>query len=197
VNEGDRTNERVSGRRATDLEHRGICGMKNDFMFFIPYVPLVVCPAAPDVIAEFCDKNNVNIELVHWDFDRQLVPQLTKAGISTQFVFGLPKSQALQFFNFAKGVIVNDCEQRKYFRILLTAGSLLPRSQISGSTSEVLNHSAIPVVSFAIQTATQVFYLRQPAGMYVDMTFCKQARADTEISKMMAAYNEDKKFNWQ
>lgn len=174
-------------RKATSLEQRGVDRLTDEFMFFVPYIPLVVCPQAPDVVAEYCDKNNTNIELVGFDFERQLVPQL-RSVIPTHCVFAIRNEEGQKFFNFAKGVIVDDPIERKYCRIVLNKVKLFSPNARTGSSQERLESKAVQVISMSIQTMDTFYFLSQQVNGYTDLTFCRRREIDTEIAELMRSY---------
>lgn len=196
--DGTRTKEKISIRKATDLETRCISSLADQFMFFVPYVPLLVCPNAPDVAAEYCDKNNTNLKLVSWNFERPLVPQMAKAGIDTSTVFGVEVSQAESFFNFCKGIIVDDPDSKAYFRVLFNRAVVFSPGNTSGASAEVLMSKTIDLKCFAMTSADTTYYLAQTPTNFYDLTFCYTASKDEEISRMIRRLRrEESNINWK
>lgn len=191
----ERTKERVTARKASSIEHTMMRDMGKYFKFFLPYVPLTVCPGAPDMLAEYCDKNNVDVELTFWDLDRQLVPQLASAGVcDTSRVFGIRHEHADKVFNFSRSVIVDDEEQKQYFRILLSQSMLLPSGVSLVQSAEKIRSSLLPIILLGVQTQDTWFYLQ--SKNLADYTFCKTTRPDKEIARMLRQYRKGAKIDW-
>lgn len=196
--DGVRTKEKISVRKATELETRCVSSLADQFMFFVPYVPLLVCPNAPDVTAEYCDKNNTNLDLVAWNFGRPLVPQMSKAGIDTSTVYGVAASQAASFFNFCKGVIVDDPDSKTYFRVLFNRAVVMSPGNTSGASAETLLSKTVELKCFAMTSANTTYYLSQPKSYFYDLTFCYAASKDEEISKMLRRLRrEESNLDWK
>lgn len=117
---------RAKLRPATHLESRRLSAQA--FTYFLPYLPLALCPSLPDPMSEYAYSLNKDIDVVHWDVDKLLMPSLSKRGIDTNKVFGVELQFGWDFLNFANGFVIQDEAQKLIYRVYTQTFSLLEPS---------------------------------------------------------------------
>lgn len=121
--EAERASFKPKARVASVLETRRLSDLP--YQFFLPYLPLAVCPAMPDALAEFCQAQQCSVDLVHWQLDQLLVPSLIKRQIQTNTIFGIEDERAHAFFNFANGIILQDEARQEVYRLIVDKHRML------------------------------------------------------------------------
>lgn len=141
----------VRVRDATALEHRRLSA-QPEFIFFLPYIPLVVCPEMPDPVAEYACSQNIELTLVRWSLDYQLVPKLSNPDLSTANIFGLERRVGLAMLNFANGFLLEDQKRKLVLRLFVGSVDMIEPSVSVARPSEKLLAMTLKVYYFGVQT---------------------------------------------
>jgi hypothetical protein len=181
--DGDRVRDRVRLRPASTLER---CGFVSSpaYRYYLPYVPLVVCPDVPDVVAEFCNDRNLDLDIVYWKFDKQIIPQFSQAGIDTSMIFGIEQRIADEVFNYLRGTVVQDPTQREFFRLRLESVRLAPGCVSMACSAEKIIQSMVDLLVVSVQTK-ESYYFCQVADSPDRLQFCKKHDPDRELNRLM------------
>lgn len=154
------TTERVKDaprvRRATAMENRRL-SKQPEFTFFLPYLPLAICPSIPDVAAEFCDAYGRSIELVFWKLDYPLMPSLAKREIDTAGIFGVAGEDGKLLMNFAQGIVLQDEGARLIYRLIVDRYRLLEPGVSLARPMEKLLAEHLDIHVIGVQSPTSLW----------------------------------------
>lgn len=176
---------------ATSLQHRRLSA-QPEFVYYLPYLPMALCQSAPDVIAEYAYATNKHIRITHWELDQLLVPGLMKRQIQTNHIFGIAASEAVAFFNFANGIIIQDPVSQAFFRIFVDASTMIEPSVSLAQPAEKILANQVLVYSFAVQTAEALYRLRTDPKNPKSFQVVRVNQKDRQLwAMMMRFWNED------
>lgn len=176
--ESERARMRPRLRVATVLEHRRLS--EQGFTYFIPFLPLAVCPDMPDVLSEYCQAYGRDVEVVHWKIDRPLVPSLIRRGIDTAMVFGVRAPDGPELINFANGIILQDEATRLIFRLYTTLHRLIEPGVSMARPSEKILADRFNVYALNVESPESVWYLKE-SPVPVDFLVAKAERKEKEL----------------
>lgn len=174
---------------ATSVQHRRLSA-QPEFSYYLPFLPLAICPDAPDVMAEYVEALQIWIDVTHWKIDHQIVPALIKRDIDTANIFGLPNEKAWEFYNFANGVIVQDTKTSAVYRILVYPQRIIEPSVSMARPAEKILANAVTVHVFAVQTVESLYWLTPDKKNPKQLVVVKQPKRDEELWRMMMVYNQ-------
>lgn len=155
--ETERASHRPQMRKPTALERRRLSS-QPEFTFFAPFIPMLVCPDAPDVLAEYCLASGKPITFVHWRLDQQLFPRMYDAGIDTANLFGVEGEDGKELINFAQGVIIQSEGESLAYRLLVQKVPLLEPGVSMAAPAEKLLTDVFDVHVFCVQTPNEAWY---------------------------------------
>ena len=168
-------------RVATTVERRRLS--QQNFTYFVPFLPLAVCPQMPDVVAEYCQSAQRDIDIVHWSLDRQLVPSLLKRDIGTAVVFGIAGQDGPDFINFANGIVLQDEGTRSIFRIYTEQHKLIEPTVSLARPLEKILADSFTIHSMNVQSPEYDWYL-VPSSPPVDFMVAKKACREQVLWKV-------------
>ena len=174
---------------AKTSQHRRL-SMQSEFVYYLPFLPLAICPDAPDVMAEYVQTMDIWIKVTHWSIDHQLVPSLIKREINTANIFGLPVQHAWGFFNFANGIIIRDTKSNAVYRILVQPQPIIEPAVSMARPAEKLLANRVVVHTFAVQTTDHLYSLLPDTKNPKQFRVVQQPRRDVELWRMMMLYNQ-------
>lgn len=146
-------------RKATSLERADLSRLEG-YMFFVPFIPLAVCPECPDVVAEYCQAANVSLDVVHWTLDKQLMPSMLKLGIDTGHLFAVVGEHGPRLINFTNGIILQDEGKKLIWRLFVDEQQLIPPYVSLSQPAEKLIKKMIKVNIFACQSYERLYTAR-------------------------------------
>jgi hypothetical protein len=156
--EEDRATFRPRLRSATLLEQRRLSS-QPEFTYFVPFLPLAICPAIPDVASEYCLAYGKDVDLVHWKVDRQLIPSLIKVEIDTSNVFGIAGLDGPQFIKFANGIILQDEGTQSIYRLWTKPVRLIEPSVSLSRPAEKILADQFTLHVFCVQSAKSAWHV--------------------------------------
>ena len=160
---------------------------QQPYVYYVPYVPLVMVPQVPDPLAEFCFAKQKDVDVVHWDLDYELCPKLSHADLVTDKLFGVPRSQAADIFNFANGMILEDQKSKTIIRLVVEATTILEPTISRSRPIDKLLANKLSVVYFGIQTPRSMFRL-VPDQQLKTLRVRKTAEGDRGLSTLMSRF---------
>lgn len=181
--EVERVNDKVRVRKSSTLEFNSM-HVLDKFIYFIPYVPLLVCPDAPDFVAEYCGEHNTDVDLIQFDGNYQLLPNFVKANIDTSAIFAMDKMVGLSVLNLARGIIVQDEKQKLFFRFRVQKLRIVPPNIRMSQSAEKIVESMIDLYSISVQSH-EAYYFCSVDTPPNKLLFCRRNEKDTELTKMM------------
>jgi len=156
--EDTRSTYGIRVRPATAMEARRLSS-QPEWVFFLPYVPLSICPDLPDPAAEFAYARNVQMEVVAWDVDYELVPKLSTADRSTAKIFGILRPQGVEFLNFARGLVLQDAGSKLATRVVIDRVQIVEPTLSRASSRERLLATKLEIFVLGVQSASALFTL--------------------------------------
>lgn len=157
--ESERATFRPSMRPATYLEQRRL-SQQPEFVYFLPFLPLAICPDLPDVLGEYCQACEKSIQFVHWRLDQQLIPSLWKREIDTANIFGIEREVGLEVLNFARGVILQDEKTKSVFRLLVQSVNIIEPGVSAARPAEKILADRLTLYSFCVQSGDAMWRLQ-------------------------------------
>lgn len=156
-----------------------------EYVYFLPYIPLALCPDLPDPAAEFVYARNIQMEVVCWDLDYELVPSLTTSDRTTAKIFGILKPLGLEFINFASGFILEDVNSRLAVRTVIESARIIEPTISRSSSREKLLSTTLDLFVIGIQSPSATFTLL-PDRQLKHLRMVRQAdRGDVALWKVM------------
>lgn len=180
--ESERATFRPKLRKATMLECRRLSS-QPEYTYYVPFLPLAVCPAVPDVAAEYCLAYGKDLELVHWKIDRPLIPSLGKVSIDTSNVFGIAGSDGPKFINFANGILLQDEGQQLIYRMWTQAVDLIEPSVTLSRPAERILADQFRLHVFCLQSEKAAWYVR-PAVPPVELEVVRSNQGDIGLAEV-------------
>ena len=183
--ETERATYQARMRPATLLEQRRLSAQQ--FVYFLPFLPLAVCPDMPDVVREFCADQQRDVELVHWKLDVQLVPKLINRGIDTSVIFGMRPEDGLAMLNFANGIILPDEANQEAYRIMTESCKLIePGVSLARPAEKILaDQVTIHVLNVQSSQAGWRLVANEPP---VDFRVVKLIQRDVYLCQIVRAF---------
>ena len=183
--ETERSTYRPRLRPATALEQRRLS--RQSFMYFMPFLPLAVCPEMPDVLQEFCSAHGRDLDVVHWKIDRQLVPRLAARQIDTGVLFGIRSDVGGEVINFANGVILQDQGKRLAYRLVTASHQLIePGVSLARPAEKILaDRLTVQVLNVQSVDSGWELVLNDPP---VDFRVVKLIRRDVYLCQIVKAF---------
>jgi len=158
--EAEKAPHGVRTRPAVALELRRL-SKQPEYTFFLPFLPLAICPNLPEPVAEYAAANNRQVEIVQWNLNNQLVPALLKRNVRTDRVFGILNPDGQHFLNFAQGMLLEDVKTKFIARLVIERHWLVePQVSTSQSLDSILA-SQFPCYSLSIQFPDKLVTLRR------------------------------------
>lgn len=170
-------------RAASPMESRKLAG-RDDYIFFLPFLPLALCPHLPDPVAEYAQHANISLDLVYWPLDYHLVPKMASKDIRTDRVFGIPREHAWAFLNFAAGMLLEDRKTGLVSRLVIDRIRIIEPTQPSSSSAEKLMASLVDVRVFGVQTPTTLYRLQRAKNPKL-LVVTREASGDAALWKVM------------
>ncbi len=181
---GDVATQRVVFRRASALEVGSMHCLGDQYAFFVPYIPMVVCPSIPDFIAEYANANNTDIDIIEFPGTQQLMPQLTAAKMNTSSLLAVRCHDQEALFNFAKSVVLEQAKERMAYRLLWDLVHILAPGTSLAMPMEKLRTRLIKVYVLAVQT-TSTYYFGKMNADAKTIAFCRQDRKDPVLCHLV------------
>ena len=150
----------VKLRAAHAFELRRL-SQQSQYTFFLPYIPMAICPSLPDPVAEYAYAGNRQVEVVYWPVEHQLVPSMAKKEIRTDRVFGILNPDGVNFLNFARGIVLEDVKTGYVARILINQHQLIEPAVSMSQSMERILASQFTCYSLSVQLPDKLIMLRR------------------------------------
>lgn len=180
----ERATQSVRLDRPTAIESRNLGSQTDEFLFFVPYVPLLVAPGLPDIAKEYATAKNVDIRLVYWELDYQLVPSFAKRGIRTDRVFGLDRKTGLDLINFSLGCVLQDQKTGTLAKINCSLASIIEPTISSSKPAEKLLANQLQIYCMGVQFPAERYDL-QVCKNRKELQLVRTDNQDFELWQMM------------
>ncbi len=150
----------VKVRPAGAFELRRL-SQQPQFTFFLPYLPLALCPSLPEPVKEYAYANNRQIEVTYWPLEYHLIPSLGKRDIRTDRIFGILNPDGVEFLNFARGIVVEDVKTGYIARLLVQRHTLIEPSISMAQSMERILASQFTCYSLSVQLPDRLVMLQR------------------------------------
>lgn len=149
---------------------------QSEFVYYIPFLPMVLSPSLPEAVSEFAYANNLNVDVVHWALDYELVPKLSSSELSTANIFGIAQPHGNDFLNFASGMMLQDEATGLVVRLIIDKVKIIEPTISRAVSMEKLLSNQLEVFVFGLQSPNVAFTL-QPDVELKTLRVVKQTHA--------------------